>query len=89
MQVAQPGTVMLAHTSGAPILPIAYAVDRFWRLRSWDRFVVPKPFARAVMVIGEPIRVTREQALDDLPATARQLGETLDELVKQAEQALL
>ena len=88
MQVAQPGTVMLARTSGAPILPIAYAVDRFWRLRSWDRFVIPKPFARAVMVIGEPIRVTREQVLDDLPATARQLGETLDELVNQAEQAL-
>ncbi|MFN9333646.1 MAG: lysophospholipid acyltransferase family protein [Planctomycetota bacterium] len=49
------GVAWLARATGAPIVPVAVAVDRAWRLRSWDRFVIPKPFARLLVVHGDPI----------------------------------
>lgn len=58
--VAQPGIVWLARATGRPILPIHAAADRHWTLGSWDRTQVPKPWARIVVAIGEPMRVARE-----------------------------
>jgi len=55
--VAQPGAILLASRTNVPILPLGWAADRYWRLRSWDRSVVPKPFARIVMGYGEPLTV--------------------------------
>ena len=55
--VAKPGALLLAAKSGAPILPFSISLDRCWRLKSWDRIEIPKPFARALVVIGPPIFV--------------------------------
>jgi hypothetical protein len=49
----------LARLSGAAIVPVGVAVSRRWIAPSWDRFVVPLPFARGVRVWGEPITVPR------------------------------
>ena len=87
-QVAQPGTVMLAKLSGAPIVPLAYAASRCWRLRSWDRLVVPKPFSRVVVTAGEPIEVPGKLSHDELAAATAELERRLNELVEQAETAL-
>lgn len=51
------GLAWLSRATGAPIVPVACAVDRAWRLSSWDRFVVPKPFARLQVHYGEPVLV--------------------------------
>jgi lysophospholipid acyltransferase (LPLAT)-like uncharacterized protein len=53
------GVLNVARMSGRPVVPFAFAAENAWRLRSWDRFIVPKPFSRAVFVYGEPIRVPR------------------------------
>jgi lysophospholipid acyltransferase (LPLAT)-like uncharacterized protein len=50
---AKPGALLLAAKSGAAILPFSISLDRCWRLPSWDRIEIPKPFTRAVVVIGE------------------------------------
>lgn len=49
------GVVYLASKSGAPIMPLTYAADRYWRLKSWDRYLIPKPFARVHIHLGEPL----------------------------------
>lgn len=61
---AQPGLVAVARLSGRPIVAIGIGVARCWRLRSWDRFAIPKPFARVHFVYGDPIRVPREGGSD-------------------------
>ena len=48
----KPGAIALAELGRLSVLPLGLAVDRAWRLRSWDRLVVPKPFARLSVVIG-------------------------------------
>ena len=41
-----PGSVHLAMKSGVPILPLHYEFSSAWRLKSWDAFIIPKPFSR-------------------------------------------
>jgi hypothetical protein len=55
--VMQPGCVSLAHVTGAPIIPVSYAVNWQITLKSWDRFIIPLPFARCVVRLGTPVRV--------------------------------
>jgi lysophospholipid acyltransferase (LPLAT)-like uncharacterized protein len=66
-RVAKVGTVMLARMTGAPIIPIVWGADRCWELNSWDRFIIPKPFARISYYYGEPIWVppsTRSEEME-------------------------
>lgn len=57
-----PGALIAAHRSGAPILPVAAGADRAWRLRSWDRFMIPKPFARVTVAYGTATSVDAPSA---------------------------
>jgi len=54
-RVAKAGIAILAARTQTPIVPVAAALDRAWRLRSWDRFMIPKPFARVIYAFAEPI----------------------------------
>jgi lysophospholipid acyltransferase (LPLAT)-like uncharacterized protein len=53
-----PGAVIVAHRTGAPLIAAAVSVSRAWRLRSWDQFVIPKPFARLHFAYSSPTTVT-------------------------------
>lgn len=52
---AKPGAAFAAMRTGAVIVPVAAGATRAWRLRSWDRLMVPAPFARVRIVYGEPL----------------------------------
>ncbi len=64
----QPGALVAAHRAGVPIVPICMEVDRAWKFRSWDGFIIPKPFARVTIAYGEPTMAQggtlREAALE-------------------------
>ena len=51
--VFKPGAILLSQMSQRPILPMAFAASRAW-LIAWDKFVIPVPFSRSVIAIGEP-----------------------------------
>jgi lysophospholipid acyltransferase (LPLAT)-like uncharacterized protein len=51
------GALVAAHRAGAPIIPIGVSASRAWRLRSWDAFMIPKPFARVTVAYGDPAYV--------------------------------
>jgi lysophospholipid acyltransferase (LPLAT)-like uncharacterized protein len=52
-RVAQPGLFVAAHRAGVPIVPMSMDAARAWHLRSWDRYAIPKPFAKVCVSIGE------------------------------------
>lgn len=60
--VVQEGAIALAQVTGLPLIPASYSLNWKWRAKSWDRFIIPLPFARCDMIIGKPIRVPRETA---------------------------
>jgi lysophospholipid acyltransferase (LPLAT)-like uncharacterized protein len=67
-RIAQPGAIILASRTGAPILPTAWAADRYYVFNSWDRSILPKPFARIYLSHAEPLWVApkiRGQELED------------------------
>ena len=74
------GIAWLARGSGSPILPVGVAVDRAWRLRSWDRFTIPKPFARLCVVYGDPVEVGADATDTELEVVAARVR---DELLAQ------
>ena len=78
---AKPGALLLAKKSGAAILPFSISIDRCWRLPSWDRIEIPKPFARVFVVIGERIYV--KDADDE--AEQRRFQLSLDELRERSD----
>jgi hypothetical protein len=53
----KPGAVAAAQHAGAMILPTAARAHRAWWFPSWDRFCLPKPFARVDVVYGTPFTV--------------------------------
>ena len=56
------GILLAAQRGGAVVVPLHAGADRAWRLSSWDRFLVPKPFARVRIVYGTPFEVEPGEA---------------------------
>jgi lysophospholipid acyltransferase (LPLAT)-like uncharacterized protein len=48
------GIILLAQKSGARVVPLNFEYSSCWRLGSWDRFVLPRPFAKVRFILGEP-----------------------------------
>ena len=80
------GPVALAQKTGNPILPFVIECKRFWRLGSWDRLQVPKPFSSAAVIFGEPIYVMRKPGEGELETKLLELQKSLDELVIRGEE---
>ena len=69
--VFAPGAAIAAQRTGAPVIPVRVVASRAWRLRSWDRFIIPKPFARIRIGYGDPTPVrasTPREAAAQAPA---------------------
>jgi lysophospholipid acyltransferase (LPLAT)-like uncharacterized protein len=45
---------MASQRARAPIVPMRSEVSATWRMKSWDRFMIPKPFARIRVIYGDP-----------------------------------
>jgi lysophospholipid acyltransferase (LPLAT)-like uncharacterized protein len=57
---AKPGVLLLARACRAPLWPVAFSARPALRFGSWDRMVLPLPFARVLCAYGEPIHVPRD-----------------------------
>lgn len=84
--VAKPGPVLLAKSTQQPMLAFHYAVDPAWVLKTWDDFMIPKPFARVLVRVSRYMFVP---ANADEPAMQRyhqELQESLDRVRLFAEE---
>ena len=64
-----PGVIKLAQATGAPIVPIHLHFTNAWRLKTWDRLVIPKPFSHVTVVFDELLVVPPQ--LDEAGFTAQ------------------
>jgi len=93
--VVKPGPVVLARSTGVPMMVFHIAIDKAWVLNTWDRSMIPKPFSRALMRMGRPIPVpadaddtTKERYVAELQAAldrVREFAEANVERVGSAE----
>jgi hypothetical protein len=66
-----PGALVAAQRAAAPVIALVAHVDRAWRLRSWDRFEIPKPFARITIAYSDPLDPPAGAARDAAAAVPR------------------
>ncbi|MBU6409643.1 MAG: lysophospholipid acyltransferase family protein [Verrucomicrobia bacterium] len=71
--VVQDGVIATAQLTGLPIVPVSYDLNWKIRLKSWDRFQVPLPFARCKITAGNVVRVRREAGEAEREALRTQL----------------
>ena len=58
------GALIVAQRTGRPVIALAATASRAWRLPSWDRHLVPKPFATVTIHYSAPERVRASNARD-------------------------
>ena len=56
----KPGAIFAAQISGKPVVPVAYAARPARILKTWDKFVIPLPFGRVHIAMGEPYYPPKE-----------------------------
>jgi len=79
------GLIYLAAKTGLPILLIGVGHDRPWRLNTWDRFVVPRPFSQAIVVQAEPIHVAADANKAQLEEYRARVEKMLNDVTDYAE----
>ena len=84
----KPGTVLMARIGGAPMVPMACAAERAWHLDRWDDFMIPKPFSRVVLAVGEPIEVPRGANMEQLEDYRLQMQYATNALMVESQQYL-
>lgn len=89
LHVFKIGDILLSQFTQSPLLPLSYACSNAWELKSWDRFIVPKPFSKIAITIGEPVTIPRGILAEDLEPHRVQLENALKDLTKQAQETLL
>lgn len=79
----KPGAILLAQMSGRPMLPMAYAASRAWLIK-WDKFVIPVPFSKISIAVGEPRYVARVLDAAAMEALQREMEQELLRLYQVA-----
>jgi len=84
--VAKPGPVMLARKTGAPIMVFHVGVDRGKTFeKTWDHFLLPMPFARAVIFFAPPIYVPKEASVELMESKHAEMQRELERVRDIAE----
>ncbi len=84
-RVFTPGTLVAAKLTGAPVLPVVAGSERAWRLGSWDRFEIPRPFTRIRVRYGTPVHVPRDADDAEIERLAGELEVALNRLTDEVD----
>ena len=77
-----PGVVFLAQKSGASVLPMNLEYSGCWRLGSWDRFIIPKPFSTVRVLIGQPQHVKSTETPEEFEGECLRVQDAMMSLVE-------
>jgi lysophospholipid acyltransferase (LPLAT)-like uncharacterized protein len=83
--VAKPGAAFIARKSGNAVLPFSVSTEKKWIIRSWDHFIIPKPFSRAFLVLGSPIYVNADATDEEIIRAEASIQSALDELQRRTD----
>jgi len=87
-QVVQGGIMLMAQKSGAPLIPVGISARPRLMVKSWDRYVFPIPFGKALLIAGEPIYVPKNATEEEVEALRLRFQEEICRLEQEAERRL-
>ena len=86
--VVQGGVMLMAQKSGAGLVPVGIASRPCLTAKSWDKYTVPRPFAKCLMIFGEPLYVPLRSSEDEVEQVRLKLESEIHRLEKEAEEKL-
>lgn len=75
--VVKPGAIRLAHATNSTIIPFFVGADRAWYARSWDKFLLPKPFSKVVLRFGEKVKFEPTETSEDFERQRQSLEDMM------------
>jgi hypothetical protein len=87
-RVFKDGAIYLASRTQRPLVLIGVAHERSWRAQSWDRFVLPRPFARVCLAFSPAIEFPRNVNRHSINTYQQQVRTAMDDVQLHAEQCL-
>ncbi|HEX6925478.1 MAG TPA: lysophospholipid acyltransferase family protein [Longimicrobiaceae bacterium] len=84
-QKMKTGPLFAAQRAGVPLIPVTAGTRQAWWFEGWDRFLVPRPFARIHLAYGEPLFVPPEAGESEIQRLAAQLEQSLNELTARVD----
>jgi len=78
-----PGIVFLAQKTSAQVLPLNMEYSSCWRLKSWDRFIIPRPFSKVRVIIGRLERIRPTSTDQEFEAERLRLQNAMMSLVER------
>ncbi len=81
-EVAKPGVAKLAIKTGVPVYPLTFSANRKFNLNSWDRFLIPYPFSKCRVILGEPVNPENFKSEEEL---RKEIELKLKELTEEAD----
>ena len=84
-----PGVLFLSQKGECPIYPLGVSAQPRWLLPTWDRYLVPRPFSRAVMLYGAPLSIPPAATEEELEEYASILAQRISEVEHKAEEISL
>lgn len=78
-----PGIIFLAQKSGAAVVPVNMEYSSCWRVKSWDQFILPRPFSKVRFIIGPPHQVKSTNTSKEFEAERLRLQNTMMSLVER------
>jgi lysophospholipid acyltransferase (LPLAT)-like uncharacterized protein len=79
------GAIYLASKLGMPLVVMGFGYDRPWRMKSWDRFAIPRPFSRARAVLSPEIEIPADLDRDGIEHYRARMEALLNRLTMEAE----
>jgi lysophospholipid acyltransferase (LPLAT)-like uncharacterized protein len=79
------GPIYLSSKLQIPLIPMGMGFDRPWRLRTWDRFAIPRPCSRGTIIVGPAVRIPDGLDRGGLERYRRQTEQLLERLTREAE----
>jgi lysophospholipid acyltransferase (LPLAT)-like uncharacterized protein len=80
-----PGCIFLASKLNLPLVPFGLGYDRPWRMPTWDRFALPRPYSRARVVVGPRVHVPSGLDREGLESYRLHVESLLNRLTDEAE----
>lgn len=78
-----PGIIFLAQKTGAAVLPMNMEYSSCWRVKSWDRFIIPRPFSKVRVIIGRPEPIQSTSSGEEFEAERLRLQNVMMSLVER------
>lgn len=72
----KPGVAMAARECDAKVIPLSWSADRFWKFRTWDQLMIPKPFSTITVTWGDPVSIEKDRSIP-VESEAKKLEQAL------------